>query len=111
MQEKIKQIQSTLPTYIQSWSKIPSDIDVNNIQINGIRKVEGFKTETDIAWIITFSTESNFYSELLLDEELSYNVGAFKDMLERENNSFGLLARDVICRQSYYEYPLVYGEE
>lgn len=111
MDNKIKQIMAILPTFIQSWYKIPKDKDLSNIEITEIRRVDGFSKENDLAWIIVFHTTQNTYRELLLDEELEYSIEEFKAMLERENKNFGLLARDVVCKQFYYEYPLVYGDD
>ncbi|MCU7667519.1 hypothetical protein [Bacillus thuringiensis] len=108
MQEKINQIKSILPTYIQSWHNIPSDIDASNVKIIEIRKVEGFKTERDLAWIIGFETDENIYRELLMDEELEYSIDDFKEMIEKENETHGMLARDVVCFQFFDEYPLIY---
>ncbi|WP_336769767.1 hypothetical protein [Bacillus bombysepticus] len=111
MENKIKQIKTILPTFIQSWHKIPKDIDVSNINVIEIRRVDGFSREDDLAWIIVFNTTQNTYRELLLDEELEYTVEEFKAMFERENKNYRLLARDVVCKQFYYEHPLVYGED
>lgn len=110
--EKKDKIYDAIKNYISAWLKIPSDIDVNNLNIERIRFVKewGPKDNKEFAYIIEFHTKTDFHRELLSESELDLTVDEHKKNIKIQNENFMLFAKDVLVHDMWYEYPVVFGE-
>ncbi|WP_088361901.1 hypothetical protein [Bacillus cereus] len=104
-------IEESLRKYIGAWSKIPSDIDLNNLNIIRIRYVKewGKRTDPEDGFIIEFSTKDNSYKELLGRSELNLTSPEYKDSIEEQNKNGLLFGKDITTKQFWYEYPVIWG--
>lgn len=110
--EKKDKIYDAIKNYISAWFKIPSDIDVNNLNIERIRFVKewGQKDNKEFAYIIEFHTKTDFHRELLSESELDLTVAEHKKNIKIQNENYMLFAKDVLVHDMWYEFPVVYGE-
>lgn len=104
-------LEESLRNYIGAWSKIPNDIDLNNLNISRIRYVKewGKRTEPEDGFIIEFSTKSNTFKELLGRSELNLTLQEYKISIQEQNNSGLLFGKDITTNQFWYEYPVIWG--
>jgi hypothetical protein len=107
--EKFIKIECALQNYLRAMYEPPEGVDVDNPDIVTIHFVEGFRTNVDPAWIITFETEDESYRELILESELDFTVDEFKASFV-EDAKWVLSPRDVVCMH-IHRHPMVYRKE
>lgn len=104
-------LESSLKEYILAWHKIPTDIDVEQIQIDRIRYVKewGTRTEPEDGFILEFGTASDHHRELLARSELNLKKEQFKTLLEEHNQNGLQFGKDFVTNTEWYEHPVVWG--
>lgn len=107
----LEMIKSSLKNHIESWYKIPKDINTNNIKIERIRYIKdyGLKNSSEDGFIVEFSTTYDYYKVVLGRSELGLNVEEFKISNDIQNKNGLSLGKNLISSQFWYEYPLVWG--
>lgn len=100
--------------YFSSWHEIPADVDVENLNVERIRYIADWSDSgdglNDDAFIFEIETETDSYREVISRSDLHLTVEEFKVLLEEENKDGRMFGKEVVANQSWYEYPVIYGE-
>lgn len=99
--EKIK---LSLRNYLIACYKIPTNIDVDNLNIKRIRYVKEWGLN-ESAFIIEVGS-SRF---LLSFRELGFTTEEFIILIKEQNQNGLLLIKSIITHQEWYEYPVIWG--
>lgn len=102
---------STMKSYISAWYKIPTDINLERLNIERVRYMKewGLKDALEDAFIVEISTETDRYRVILARSELGLTTEHFKKIFKEQSENGLLFIKDIIVHQEWYEYPVIWG--